>query len=52
MTAIGILAVSARRVFNRVDFNGGLIRFLPAVSAVVVLGLGLAMTVRALPHVA
>jgi ABC-type nickel/cobalt efflux system permease component RcnA len=52
MTAIGILAVSAKRVFNRVDFNGGLIRFLPAVSAVVVLGLGLAMTVRALPHVA
>jgi nickel/cobalt transporter (NicO) family protein len=52
MTAIGILAVSAKRVFNRVDFNGGLIRFLPAISAVVVLGLGLAMTVRALPHVA
>ena len=52
MTAIGILAVSAKRVFNRVDFNGGVIRFLPAVSAVVVLGLGLAMTVRALPHVA
>jgi hypothetical protein len=41
MTAIGILAVSAKRVFNRVDFNGGVIRFLPAVSAVVVLGLGL-----------
>lgn len=50
MTAIGILAVSAKRVFNRVDFNGGVIRFLPAISAVVVLGLGLAMTVRALPH--
>ena len=51
MTAIGILAVSAKRVFNRVDFNGGLIRLLPAISALVVLGLGLAMTVRALPHV-
>jgi nickel/cobalt transporter (NicO) family protein len=51
MTAIGILAVSAKRVFRRVDFDGGLIRLLPAVSAVVVLGLGLAMTVRALPHV-
>jgi nickel/cobalt transporter (NicO) family protein len=51
MTAIGILAVSAKRVFTRVDFNGGLIRLLPAISALVVLGLGLAMTVRALPHV-
>jgi nickel/cobalt transporter (NicO) family protein len=51
MTAIGILAVSAKRVFRRVDFDGGLIRLLPAVSALVVLGLGLAMTARALPHV-
>ena len=51
MTAIGILAVSAKRVFNRVDFNGGLIKLLPAISALVVLGLGLAMTVRALPKV-
>jgi nickel/cobalt transporter (NicO) family protein len=51
MTAIGVLAVSAKRVFNRVDFNGGLIKLLPAISALVVLGLGLAMTVRALPHV-
>jgi hypothetical protein len=52
MTGIGILAVSAKRVFRRVDFDSGLIRLLPAVSALVVLGLGLAMTVRALPHVA
>jgi nickel/cobalt transporter (NicO) family protein len=51
MTAIGIIAVSAKRVFRRVDFDGGLIRLLPAVSALVVLGLGLAMTVRALPKV-
>jgi nickel/cobalt transporter (NicO) family protein len=51
MTAIGIVAVSAKRVFDRVDFNGGLIKLLPAISALVVLGLGLAMTVRALPHV-
>lgn len=50
MTAIGILAVSAKRVFNRVDLESGLIRFLPAVSAVVVLGLGLVMTARAVPH--
>ncbi len=51
MTAIGVLAVSAKRVFNRVDFNGGLIRLLPAISALIVVGLGLAMTVRALPKV-
>ena len=52
MTAIGVVAVTAKRTFARVDFNGGVIRLLPAFSAVVVLGLGLAMTVRALPHVA
>jgi nickel/cobalt transporter (NicO) family protein len=51
MTGIGILAVSAKRVFRRVDFEGGLVRLLPAVSALVVLGLGLAMTLRALPKV-
>lgn len=51
MTAIGVLAVSAKRIFHRVDFEGRVVRLLPAVSAVVVLGLGLAMTVRALPHV-
>ena len=51
MTAIGVLAVTAKRGFKRVDFNGGLIRLLPAISALVVLGLGLAMTVRALPKV-
>jgi nickel/cobalt transporter (NicO) family protein len=51
MTGIGILAVSARRAFRRVDFERGLIRLLPAVSALVVLGLGLAMTIRALPKV-
>jgi ABC-type nickel/cobalt efflux system permease component RcnA len=50
MTAIGLVAVTAKRTFERVDFNGGVIRLLPAFSAVVVLGLGLLMTARALPH--
>jgi nickel/cobalt exporter len=49
MTGIGLLAVTAKRVFTRVDFESGFVRLLPAVSAVVVLVLGLAMTVRALP---
>jgi nickel/cobalt exporter len=52
MTAIGIVAVTARRRFERIDFEGGLIRLLPAMSAFVILGLGLAMVVRAIPEVA
>jgi nickel/cobalt exporter len=51
MSGIGILAVTAKRAFRRVDFERGLVRLLPALSALVVLGLGLAMTVRALPKV-
>jgi nickel/cobalt exporter len=51
MTGIGLVAVTAKRGFERVDLDGGSIRLLPAVSALVVLGLGLAMTARALPHV-
>jgi ABC-type nickel/cobalt efflux system permease component RcnA len=50
MTTIGLVAVTAKRTFERVDFNGGAIRLLPAFSAIVVLGLGLVMTARALPH--
>jgi len=49
MTSIGLLAVTAKRVFSRVNFESRLVRLLPAVSALVVLGLGVAMTVRALP---
>jgi ABC-type nickel/cobalt efflux system permease component RcnA len=51
VTSIGLVAVLARGTFSRVSFEGSLVRLLPAISAVVVLGLGLAMTVRALPHV-
>ena len=51
ITGIGMLAVTAKRLFNRVDFEGGLLRLVPAVSAVVIVGLGVAMTARALPHV-
>ncbi|MGI8422223.1 MAG: nickel/cobalt transporter [Gaiellaceae bacterium] len=50
MTGIGLIAITAKRAFSRVDFEGGAIRLLPAVSALVVLGLGIAMTVRAIPH--
>jgi ABC-type nickel/cobalt efflux system permease component RcnA len=52
MTGIGVLAVTAKRAFGRIDFDRGLVRLLPAVSALVVLALGVAMTVRAFPKVA
>ena len=48
VTGIGLVAVLARRTFSRMSLDGGLVRALPAVSAVVVLVLGIAMTVRAL----
>jgi ABC-type nickel/cobalt efflux system permease component RcnA len=50
MTGIGLVAVTAKKTFARVDLDGAAIRLLPALSAVVVLGLGLAMTARALPR--
>ena len=51
VTGIGLIAVTAKRAFGRLSFEGGLVRVLPAASAVVVIGLGLAMTLRALPEV-
>jgi len=51
VTSIGLVAVLARRTFGRVSFDGAVVRALPAVSAVVVLVLGIAMIFRALPRV-
>jgi nickel/cobalt exporter len=51
ITGIGLLAVLAKRVFARASFDGLLIRALPAVSALVILVAGVAMTARALPEV-
>jgi ABC-type nickel/cobalt efflux system permease component RcnA len=51
ITAIGLVAVTAKRAFARLSFEGRLVRVLPAVSALAVLGLGIAMTVRALPDI-
>jgi ABC-type nickel/cobalt efflux system permease component RcnA len=50
VTGIGLVAVTAKRFFARKSFEGRLIRALPSISAVVVLGLGVAMTFRALPR--
>ncbi len=52
VSGIGLLAIGARRTFARLSFQGPLIRVLPAVSALVIVVVGLAMTVRALPQVA
>jgi len=51
VSSIGLVAVGARRVFNRVSFEGRIVRALPAVSALVIFGLGLVMTLRAVPQV-
>jgi nickel/cobalt exporter len=52
ISGIGVLAVTAKRVFGRLTFQGQLVRLLPAVSALVVVALGIAMAVRAVPTVA
>ncbi len=49
ISGIGLLAVGARSVFSRLTFEGRLLRALPAVSALVIIALGLVMTARALP---
>ena len=49
VTAIGLLAVGAKRTFARLRLDGPAIRALPAISALVIVALGLAMTVRSLP---
>jgi nickel/cobalt transporter (NicO) family protein len=51
ISGIGLVAVGARQTFKRVSFEGRIVRALPAVSALVVLGIGVVMTARALPGV-
>jgi ABC-type nickel/cobalt efflux system permease component RcnA len=50
ITGIGMVAVFAKRVFGRMNTEGGLIRLLPAVSALVILAAGALMTARAIPQ--
>ena len=49
ITGVGLLAVVAKRAFSRASFDGRLGSLLPALSALVILAAGLAMTARALP---
>ncbi len=51
ITGIGLVAVLARRTFSRARLDGRLIRALPALSAVVILLVGLGITVKAIPGV-
>jgi nickel/cobalt exporter len=51
ITGLGLAAILARRAFAGRSFDGLLVRALPAVSALVILVAGIAMTVRALPKV-
>ena len=51
ITAIGLVAVYARRTFGRLSLDGPFVRALPAVSAALILAVGLVITARALPGV-
>jgi nickel/cobalt transporter (NicO) family protein len=51
ITGIGLVAVLARGAFRRLSFEGRFVSLLPAVSALVILAAGLAMTVHSLPKV-
>ena len=51
ITAIGLVAVLARRSFGRLSLDGPVVRTLPAVSAALILLVGLVITARALPGV-
>ena len=51
VTGIGLAAVLARRMFSRVSLEGRVVKTLSALSALVILCVGVAITVRALPGV-
>jgi ABC-type nickel/cobalt efflux system permease component RcnA len=51
ITAIGLVAVLARRAFSRARFDGPVIRALPALSAAAIVVVGLVITVKAIPAV-
>jgi ABC-type nickel/cobalt efflux system permease component RcnA len=51
ITAIGLVAVLARRTFSRLSLNGRVVRALPAASAALILVVGLVITARAVPGI-
>jgi nickel/cobalt transporter (NicO) family protein len=51
ITGIGLVAVLARRAFSHLSLNGPVVRALPAVSALLILTVGLVLVAKALPEV-
>lgn len=51
ITSIGLVAVLAKRTFSKITLEGRFVRALPALSALVILGVGVALTVKAIPGV-
>jgi nickel/cobalt transporter (NicO) family protein len=51
ITSIGLLAVLAQRAFRRVSLEGPIVRAIPAVSALLILAVGIGITITALPGV-
>jgi nickel/cobalt transporter (NicO) family protein len=51
ITGIGLVAVLARRAFSRVSLEGRVVQALPALSALVIMLVGVAITARAVPGV-
>jgi nickel/cobalt exporter len=51
ITAIGLVAVFARRTFGSLSLDGPLVHALPAASAALILAVGVVITARALPDV-
>jgi ABC-type nickel/cobalt efflux system permease component RcnA len=51
ITAIGLVAVLARRTFGRLSLDGPVVSALPAASAALIVAVGLVITARALPGV-
>jgi nickel/cobalt exporter len=51
ITGIGLLAVLARRAFGRLSFDGPVVRVLPALSALVILAVGIGLTLTSIPEV-
>jgi ABC-type nickel/cobalt efflux system permease component RcnA len=51
ITGIGLVAVLARRAFGQLRLDGPIVRALPAVSAALILAVGIGITLNALPEV-
>jgi len=49
ITGIGLVAVLARKMFGRLTLDGPLVSALPAVSALVIVVVGVAIAARAVP---